>query len=290
MFCALLLLAAGGMAISFLSAKVGNAQLEQGLRRPAPQLDRKDALSQQIAMFSLGGLRSLAAEIMALDATDAWMKRDWARSQQRWETVTALAPHRVNYWISASRDMATNAAGDIASDYRFNEHEQEVRWRYYIDRGEDFLLKGLANNPDSLLLNVCLGDFYSDLYRRPRFGKAVDAYRRAKGLGASSLYQRQEFYNLCRIRGREKEAWELGRDLFKDVRNRVPSVRSLLFVLQHKIEVPPEERLSVEDLYGSREKARREMETFVHNSLQFPTTGMQEFLKQNASAERKGAK
>lgn len=278
MAASLALLAVAGWMIRPFSSALRNRQDDAGLHYPAPRLDRQDALSQQLALFSLGGLRTLAAEIMSLDATNAWMKRDWERAEHRWEAVTTLAPHRQNYWISASRDMATNAAGDVAHDRRLSEYEQEAQRRHYIGAGERFLLKGIANNPQSILLHIRLGDLYSDLYRSPRFAKAVEAYRRAVELGAPALYERQEFYNLCRIRGREKEAWQLGRKLFENPQNHVPSVRALLFVLQQKIEVPEEERLSVEQLFGSHSQAVHDLGPFVNNSLRYPTTGINEFL------------
>lgn len=277
---AILALAAGGAALSPLTNRLNRQQLEEGLHFPPPPIDRQDALSQQLTLFSLGGLRSLAAEIMALDATNAWIKRDWLRALRRWNSVTTLSPRRINYWISASRDMATNAAGDVANDRRLTEHEQAVQSRHFLDEGERFLLQGIANNPDSVLLHIRLGDLYSDLYRRPRFSKAVEAYRKAAELGAPPLYQRQEFYNLCRIRGREQEAWELGKRLFEDSRNRVPSVRTLLFVLQNKIGLPEDERFSVEQLFGSRERAARQMKIFLDNRLRYPTNGIREFLQE----------
>lgn len=285
MASALVLLAATGWLISPFTRALRQGQEAAGLHYPVPELDRQDALSQQLAVFCLGGLRTLAAEILSLDATNAWMKRDWPRAEKRWSAATTLAPHRLNYWVSASRDMATNAAGDVAHDRRLSEQEQAVQQRHYIDAGERFLLKGIAHNPDSILLHARLGDLYSDLYRRPRFAKAAEAYRRAVALGASPLYERQVFYNLCRIRGREKEAWELGRQLWQNPQNHVPSVRVLLFVLQHKIEVPAEERLSPEQLFGSPEQAVRYLNLFVRNSLHYPTTGIQEYLKQMTNDE-----
>jgi hypothetical protein len=94
------------------------------------------------------------------------------------------------------------------------------------------------------------------------------------------MYLRWVFYNLCRIRGREQEAWELGRRLFNEERHLTPSLRNLLFVLQHKIQVPADQQLSPEQLYGSRERARKYLRTFVHNDLRFPTTGIREFLSE----------
>lgn len=276
---AVLMLLVGGLVLQPLNRAVCQAQHRQGLQLPPPRIAQKDAFTQQLAFFTLGGLRSLAAELTSLDATNAWSNRDWPRADARWQTVTTLAPRRVNYWVAASRDMATNAAGDILSRDNLNRRDRTMQAHHYIQRGEDYLLSGLANSPDSPLLYARLGDFYSDLYRRPKFGKAAAAYARAVELGAPQIYSRLRFYNLCRIRGREQEALALGRELFADPRNNVPALRTLIYVLQHKLNLPPEQRLSIEQLFGNHKRARRDFNTFRRNTLLYPTNGIEEYLK-----------
>ena len=281
---AVLMLLVGGLVLQPLNRAVSHAQHTRGLQLPPPRIAQKDAFTQQLAFFTLGGLRSLAAELTSLDATNAWSHRDWPRADARWQTVTTLAPRRVNYWVAASRDMATNAAGDILSRDNLNRRDRTMQAHHYIQRGEDYLLSGLANAPDSPLLYARLGDFYSDLYRRPEFGKAAAAYARAVELGAPQIYSRLRFYNLCRIRGREQEALALGRELFADPRNNVPALRTLIYVLQHKLDLPPEQRLSIEQLFGNHKRARRDFNTFRRNTLLYPTNGIEEYLKgQDAS-------
>ncbi len=279
---AVLMLLAGGLLLHPLTGAISRAQQEQGLRLPPAHISTRDAFSQQLAFFTLGGLRSLAAEITALDATNAWIKRDWERADSRWGTVTTLSPRRVNYWAAAARDMATNAAGDYLNNEHYSERERHLRSRHYISRGESYLLQGIANNPQSMLLHARLGDLYSDLYRNPQFGKAAQAYARAVELGAPQLYNRMRFYNLCRIRGREAEALELGRALFADPHNRVPALRTLLFVLQNRLNLPEAERLSTEELFGTRKRALRDLRTFRRNTLLYPTNGIDEFLQENS--------
>lgn len=275
---AVLMLLVGGLVLQPLNRAVSHAQHTRGLQLPPPRIAQKDAFTQQLAFFTLGGLRSLAAELTSLDATNAWSHRDWPRADARWQTVTTLAPRRVNYWVAASRDMATNAAGDILSRDNINRRDRTIQAHHYIQRGEDYLLSGLANAPDSPLLYARLGDFYSDLYRRPEFGKAAAAYARAVELGAPQIYSRLRFYNLCRIRGREQEALALGRELFADPRNNVPALRTLIYVLQHKLNLPPEQRLSIEQLFGNHKRARRDFNTFRRNTLLYPTNGIEEYL------------
>ncbi len=272
-------LACGGWLLRLPVSALKSHELSSGLLRQPVQLNRKDALSQQLTFFSLGGLRSLAAEVLTLDATGAWIERDWPRLQQRWEAITNLNPQRINYWISAARDMGINAAADLSNDKTRSVHERAVLSRTYFERGVRFLQDGIANNPNNALLYAHLGDLLSDLYRRPQFAAAAEAYAKAVQLGAPEIYRRQYFYNLCRIRGREKEAWELGKALYTNPRNRMPSVRSLLFVLQQKLNIPAEEAYSIAELFGDEEKARRDLRQFARNSLMFPIHGIKEYLE-----------
>lgn len=277
---ALAVLAAAGWAARPLLRHIRHQEQAVGLILPLPAVDKTDTLSQNMAVFTLGGLRSLAAEIMSLDATNAWLQQDWPRARRRWEQITRLCPRRVNYWVRASRDMAKNAVAWVSSRKDLNEHEQAVLSKEYLDTAEKFLQEGLANNPDSALLWLQMAAFDEDLARRTNFTRAVEAYRRALELGASPMYKRWVFYNLCRIRGREREAWELGRRLYnEDVNHRSPSLRCLLVALENKLALPQEERLSLEELFGSRERAQKFLQPYLHNRLRFPTTGIAEMIQ-----------
>lgn len=277
------LLIAGGWALLPLSRALQRAEQAAGLSQPPLPVmsSARDTLAEQLSFFTLGGLRSLAAEILVLDATGAWLERDWPRAERRWEMITTLCPHRPNYWINAARDMATNAAGSAALDSSLTIPEQEALSRRYIARGEEFLLSGAEHNPQSALLYMRLGDLYADLNRRPDFTRAAGAYRRAVELGGSPLYKRQEFYSLCRIRGREQEAWQIGRELFRSPAQRVPSLLCLLFVLQHKIQVPSDEQLGTVALFGSHQAALKQLSRFEHNTLRFPVNGIKAYLDSN---------
>ena len=272
----------GGALLLPLDKNLAALEKEAGLVQPTPDFRRSDALGQQLALFSLGGLRSLAAELLAMDATAAWLEQDWPRARERWQQICTLCPHRVSYRIRAARDMGKNAVAHVreqADKGKLTATEADAAERGYLASAESFLRDGAADNPDSALLWLELGGFYDDLARRPQFGKAVEAYREALARGASPMYERWVFYNLCRIRGREQEAYALGRTLFRTEKNRTPSVRCLLFVLQKKLGISDMEGLSVAELFGTREKAKKELTRFLHNDLRFPVYGVADFLR-----------
>ncbi len=276
----LALLAAGGALLLPFSRSLSEAQQRRGLRLPPPAISREDAISQQIAVFSLGGLRSLAAEILALDATDAWLKSDWPRAQRRWETITALSPHRINYWVRASQDMARNAVSQVRTDGHFSQHDQAVLAHQYAQRGLKFLTDGIANNPGSARLHLELARYYADIPLPPDYRAAAASFERAVGLGAPPMFRRWVLYNLCKSRTSVQEAWQLARELYRQEENRTPALLGILFALQNKADVPPELRLSPEQLFGSREKAVRELRSYLTNDLHYPVYGVREWLEQ----------
>ena len=49
-------------------------------------------------------------------------------------------------------------------------------------------------------------------------------------------------------------------------------------MLQNKLELPEAERLSTEQIFGTHKRTIRDLRTFRHNTLLYPTTGIAEFL------------
>lgn len=285
----------GGWLLSVPANKLYQQQVEQDLQPPPQELRMADALSQQLAFFTLGGLRSLAAEIMTLEATDAWSQKDWPRALSRWESATTLAPRRVNYWLHAAHDMAYNATASVASDPRLSPTEQTAEFDKYLQLGENFLQKGAACNPNNWRLLCTLADLYDSEHHKPDYRKAVAARQRGIELGAPASQLRFLFYDMSRVKGMEAEAWKLGRRLFDDAEQRTPSLCSLLFVLQHRIQVPAEEALSADAIYRplaeqhiGRPLTEEEMMQYIaeslelmyDNTLHYPITGIRPYLKQ----------
>lgn len=239
----------------------------------------KDTLARQLSLLGLGGLRSLSAEILGLDAVNAWSRRDWDALEARYRQIVTLCPSQANYWITGARHLTYNAAGDVLSDDQLPSWEQNRQARQWINKGLAFLREGSSFNPKNAQLPMRLGDFLSDVNRYPNFAAAAEAYHRALELGAPDIYQRWEFYALCRTPGKEREAWKLGRNLFREEKHRQPSLLCCLFALQNKLDLPAGERLSLIELFGSEKRARSILGPYLHNTLRFPTDGVSAELK-----------
>lgn len=73
-----------------------NRILEQekaaGLLDDPVELSSSDYLEQQLAMVSLGGLRSLVAAVLSMEAFDCFLISDWANLERRYNQITSLAP------------------------------------------------------------------------------------------------------------------------------------------------------------------------------------------------------
>lgn len=282
---ALLILAAGGAALSLASAPLREEQTERKLRLPPVRIDGRDALSQQLALFSLGGLRSLAAEMLVLDATDAWLKNDWPRARRRWQAVTTLSPHRVNYWARASQEMARNAAAQVRADRSLDLHRRAELAQEYRRCGEQFLIDGLKNNPNDPTLLLESARFCNDVALPPRYAEAADLYARAADNGAPEYYRRWQLYSLCRLHNRKEESLSIARRMFEDPKHRSPSLCCILFDLQEELDVPEEQRLSLEQIFGSRSQGLRELRDYLRNDLGYPVSGVRRwFLQQSRRA------
>ena len=71
-----------------------------------------------------------------------------------------------------------------------------------------------------------------------------------------------------------------GRRLYaEDTNHRSPSLRCLLVALENKLEQPQAERLTLEELFGTQERAHKYLRRYLHNQLRFPTTGIAEMLE-----------
>jgi hypothetical protein len=115
--------------------------------------------------------------------------------------------------------------------------------REYFKLGEDFLLRGIQNNPDKPLLYDRLGLFYH--MKLNDSCKSAEAYARAATFpGVLPYVKRMAAFRLAECPGHEREAYEkllaiyhLGGD------ERVLTLYTKLAELQEKLNIPEEQRI-----------------------------------------------
>ena len=67
--------------------------------------------------------------------------------------------------------------------------------------------------------------------------------------------------------------------MFKDPRNRTPSLVSNIFVLENRLKVPEKDRVPFRELFPTDEIARDLMSSHLANSLKYPVDGLRESLE-----------
>lgn len=218
------------------AAQLRSATLDVGLREQIGQLSYAAALS---------GFRSLVAAFLWIDAHTAWEQTAWGRMAGLFQSVTSLQPRSTIYWDLSSWHMAWNAS--VAARENPKEPSEFLRLRAereYHRLGREFLEGGIANNPDSHVLQerlaVLLRDKFAD------HCGAADAFTKASLMkGAPPYIKRMAAYELAECEGREREAYERLREIYAmGESERLPRVVTLINELEEKLDIPADERLS----------------------------------------------
>lgn len=227
-----------------LERSLNTAQQKAGLRAALPDIGLREQIGQLSYAAALGGFRSLVAAFLWIDAHTAWEQTAWGRMAGIFESVTALQPRSLVYWDLASWHMAWNAATAARENPREPSEFLRMRAeREYQQLGRDFLERGIANNPDSYLLQERLG-----VMLRDKFGDhagAAAAFDRAARLeGAPSYVKRMAAYELAQVPGHEREAYEHLRAIYDlGEQERLPRVITLLQELEEKLHIPRGDRI-----------------------------------------------
>jgi hypothetical protein len=200
----------------------------------------RSQLGQTGFVAALSGFRALMADLLWIRAGSAFDRTEWPRMQMLLHTATQLQPRGVVFWEMAHFHMAYDAAHSM----RLNVRQQpvaalrRVAELEYVRIGEEFLRNGLVFNPRSAILWQRLGELYSRRKNDPE--RASEAFAQAaKQPGALSFLRRMAAYELAKVPGREKEAYEQLRALYMEgEQQRLPNLVRLLRQLEEKLAVP----------------------------------------------------
>jgi len=208
-------------------------------------LSMRQRLGQMGFVAALSGFRSAVANVLVLEGHTAWQRVEWGKLKLIYETVCSLEPRNLQSWDMASWHMAYNAS--VAAKEDKSQPRLALRLqaeRDYFKAGEDFLLRGVANNPDRALLFERLATVYRDKLKEPE--KASYYYDEAAKRPDAMMYvHRFAVYELAKVPGREREAYERLKALYlKGEEERLPTLLRLLHELEEKLDVPQNERLS----------------------------------------------
>lgn len=207
-------------------------------------LDLRQEIGQLGFLAALSGFRSLVADGLWIRAHAAWEETQWGRMALLFNNVTALQPRSLLFWEMAAWHMAYNAS--IAARENPEQPREALRikaQREYFKLGEDFLIRGLQNNPDRHFLYERLGALYKDKFQDPC--RAFEQFDKAAKFPTAPAYEKRfAAYALAECPGREREAYERLKALYEmGDEERLPTLLTKLAELQEKLDVPPEARV-----------------------------------------------
>lgn len=206
-------------------------------------IDLRERLGQTAFIATLGGFRSVVADLLFIDAHFAWERVDWTHLLLRLRQVTMLAPHVTMFWDVAAWHMAWNASTAAEEDSSQPASSRKRLQREYVEIGKDFLQRGVANNPRNPQLYEALARLYRD--KLHDHSRAADNFAKASRLPGCAAYdERFAAYELSYCEGREREAYAQLRALFeRGDKERLPTLTKRLHTMEERLNLPPDERV-----------------------------------------------
>ncbi|MCP5535955.1 MAG: hypothetical protein H7A51_06930 [Akkermansiaceae bacterium] len=253
---------------------------EDLIQPPMKNLDKRE-LGQVSAAAVLGGMRSPIASIENLRAFVHFENLDWAKVETSYQIITALQPQTTHYWDTGAWHLHTNASVYYKENKDLSPFKQSAMRRRYIDKGSAFLEEGVRQNPDNWQLHNALARLWSDYHKLPDLKRALKHYEDTLACKSLPDYKRTQlmrftFYTMTRVKGREKDAYTMGRELFDaSDRNHTPNLVCCLFVLQNLLAVPETERIPETALFPDEKTQYAWLQNyFDHRSQDYPMDGV----------------
>lgn len=210
-------------------------------------LNLREHLGQLGFMAALSGFRSMAADVLFIQANVAWERTEWGRVLLLLRQVTILQPRAVLFWDMAAWHMGWNASVAALNDRTQPRLALRIKaQREYFALAKDFLERGIRNNPEQPRLYETLARLYKEKYNDHEH--ASECFARAAALpGALGYNKRFSAYELSYVEGREREAYERLRWLYDAGENeRLPTLIKRLKFLEDKLDIPHDQRISDE--------------------------------------------
>ena len=208
-------------------------------------LDLREQIGQLGFLAALSGFRSLVADVVFIQAHVAWERTEWGRVLLLFREATTLQPRSIIFWDMAAWHMAWNASVAALHDpAQPNDVLRRKAQREYIALGQDFLERGIKNNPDRPQLYESLARLYKD--KLNNHAAAAKCYAKAAAFpGAPEYDKRFAAYELSYAPGREREAYAALRKLYdRSLHERLPTLLTRLKFLEQKLDIPMDQRIS----------------------------------------------
>jgi hypothetical protein len=208
-------------------------------------LDLREQIGQLGFLAALSGFCSLVADVAFIQAHVAWERTEWGRVLLFFREATTLQPRSVLFWDMAAWHMAWNASVAAQQDpFQPNDVLRRKAQREYFALGQDFLERGIKNNPDRPQLYESLARLYKE--KLNNHAAAARLFARAAALPSAPEHDKRfAAYELSYVPGREREAYEALRNLYdRGEHERLPTLLTRLKYLEQKLAIPLDERVS----------------------------------------------
>jgi hypothetical protein len=207
-------------------------------------LDLREQVGQLGFIAALSGFRAIVADMLWIEAHQAWERTEWGRMELLFNNVTALQPRAMMFWEMAAWHMGWNAS--LAARENPKQPRETLRikaQREYFELAKDFLVRGIKNNPDRYLLYDRLGMLYRDKFLD--HGAASEQFEKASHFPNSPVYEKRfAAYELSYCTEHKRAAYERLRELYlRGEEERLPTLLTRLRALQEELHVPIEERV-----------------------------------------------
>ncbi|MEK7952983.1 hypothetical protein [Luteolibacter soli] len=265
---AVVVLAAGGLLRLPAEQAITARFREEGLLSAPLEIGIKERIGQNSSAIALAGLRTLVATFTHLQATEAFTACDWPEVEKLMETTVQLSPRGPYYWDMGAWHMAYNASSWYRMDSGLPPLRAKAEAHRWIEKGRNFYVRGIANNPGDWQLPSLYGQLLSDARREPDDKAAVEAFRKAVATGKAPPHiHRQRFFAEARAGADPKEMLAAVSSLLAKQGNRVPTLLCLRYTLEYQLHEPEDPAALALEIFGSEEKALRNLGEYHVNNL-----------------------
>jgi hypothetical protein len=221
-------------------------KMEAACDRIAPgslSIGLREQIGQSAFIAVLGGFRSVIADLLFIDAYSAWERTDWTYLLLRLRQATELQPRAILFWEMAGWHMAWNAGTAALEDDSKSPATRRRLQHDYLELGKDFLVRGIAHNPEKPQLYEALARLYRDKFHDHAL--AAENFEKASRLpGHASYDERFSAYELSYCKGREREAYDRLHTLYqRGEKERLPRLLNQLRTMEARLKIPANERI-----------------------------------------------
>ena len=234
------------LALIFAAFVPLKLNMEAACDRIAPatlSIGLREQIGQSAFIAVLGGFRSVIADLLFIDAYSAWERTDWTYLLLRLRQATELQPRAILFWEMAGWHMAWNAGTAALEDDSKSPAARRRLQHDYLELGRDFLVRGIAHNPEKPELYEALARLYRDKFHD--HARAAENFEKASRLpGHHSYDERFSAYELAECEGREREAYDQLRALYqRGEKERLPRLINQLRAMEQRLKIPANERI-----------------------------------------------